>query len=257
MPVQKSPQKHNSAVHEEVLSTPRRGERPERRLSTQALFDRPDNTQAAFNFDLLEIPEPVGGWTQALGDPTQSPQVDTETSYPAKPARSQSAGKGKDKTQIEFEPVEGDYDLESLHHSDTTSLRRALTNTSSNSSTPEVFTMNTWLTHQTALHSTIPRLQLEPILFKAIEATSFDFELANKVVEMMLATSSLISRPDAQHPVYDADIVIPENMKGIWTASDDNLLFSAETRDVEVVLRKHGENACLKRFEFLGTLIES
>jgi hypothetical protein len=108
-----------------------------------------------------------------------------------------------------------------------------------------------WIALEKRRHKTIP--DLEPILFKAVESTSFDFDLASEVVRIMLARHEKGKR---RRPSESDLVALPPDMKGVWTETDDHLLMSRDTREVDRVLQKHGHENCEARFRFLGEFVE-
>lgn len=238
-----------------------------RRLSTQALFDQVDTQDPSFLLD-LELPEPEGGWESILGEdsairgqPTQHGSDGSSKSSEEVPkGEVKSASKGKGKAPLRAAPVTNTSDERSDQLSPELYTVLPLPagispssvddNNSDPSSQPQ---LSTWLAYQKSIHSDIPPLSLSPILFKAIEATSFDFSLASIVVTRMLST--IPSRERASLPV-DTEIQLPSDMKEVWTAVDDVRLMSVDTRDVALVLDKHGKDSCNARFDFLRELVE-
>ncbi|KIW95910.1 uncharacterized protein Z519_02976 [Cladophialophora bantiana CBS 173.52] len=125
-----------------------------------------------------------------------------------------------------------------------------------------------WLALQRDLHPHVPNL--EPVLFKAIEATSFDFGLASEVVDIMLESrrqatneprrqsrSNGVGRsPVPAEADLDMEGLLPKAMRGVWTETDDSLLLSPNESDVKKVLTKHGRDICDARFVFLEEFVE-
>ena len=68
----------------------------------------------------------------------------------------------------------------------------------------------------------------------ALKCASLDPELADEALESLLR-----------------DGTIPENVKGIWTVKDDACFGAADARDVDSVIRKHGQEALDRRYDFL------
>ncbi|KAH0843900.1 hypothetical protein AYO21_10405 [Fonsecaea monophora] len=133
---------------------------------------------------------------------------------------------------------------------------------------PDGHETDEWMALQQTLHSSVP--DLEPVLFKALESTSFDFGLASEVVEIMLTnrrrvlekqrgrglksgTGRLTELAEAN---LDMESLLPQAMRGVWTETDDSLLLSPDANDMNTVLRKHGRNVCDLRFEFLRHFVE-
>ncbi|KIX95694.1 uncharacterized protein Z520_08401 [Fonsecaea multimorphosa CBS 102226] len=143
----------------------------------------------------------------------------------------------------------------------------------SSSPKPDGHETDEWIALQRSLHPHVPNL--EPMLFKAIESTSFNFGLASEVVDIMLAsrrrvlekqrrqsrmsggvgvgTSSAVLAEEAD---LDMESLLPQAMRGVWTETDDSLLLSPDANDVNKVLGKHGRDACDARFVFLREFVE-
>lgn len=217
----------------------------ERRTSTQALFNDIDEGLDESHLD-FELPEPEGGWQKALGyDPDQ---LDDHELYTQEPhGREASRTNGIGKAKIKDEPQ---------NNSALADLRlppKPVPASTQESDGPQT---SRWFAAQEAYHTSIHRLTLKPILFKALEATSFDFDLASEVVGIILnQLPSKYKRRDKFIP--GLEINIPQDLPGVWTIEDDNLLFSEESKDVEAVRIKHGDDACHVRFEFVGQFVES
>ncbi|KAL4733313.1 Rap1 Myb domain-containing protein [Aspergillus similis] len=64
----------------------------------------------------------------------------------------------------------------------------------------------------------------EDQVIEALQCTSMDPELAEKVLESLTAGKG-----------------IPTNMRGVWTAQDDKDLEAQNTRDIQRVIEKHGD----------------
>ncbi|KAL4753884.1 hypothetical protein BDW72DRAFT_201118 [Aspergillus terricola var. indicus] len=64
----------------------------------------------------------------------------------------------------------------------------------------------------------------EDQVIEALQCTSMDPELAEKVLESMAAGKG-----------------VPANMRGVWTAQDDRDLEAQNTRDIQRVIEKHGD----------------
>jgi hypothetical protein len=245
----------DSAV-EEQQEQPDLSSRPvkskERRLSTQALFNNIGDGLEGPYLD-LELPEPEGGWQKALGyDPDEL--TDQELNQQEQRGQALSRTKGKSKATIKDEPKD-DSTLAYLRLPSPPSQRRSKSepSTTLESGGPQT---SRWFAAQEAIHTGIHRLTLNEILFKALELTSFDFELASEVVVIILEqVSPKFKRRDKFVP--GLEINIPENLPGVWTSEDDNLLMSHDTEDLLMVMEKHGKDGCDARFGFLGQWVES
>lgn len=75
----------------------------------------------------------------------------------------------------------------------------------------------------------------EEQVIKALQCTSMDPRLADKVLEYLSAGKG-----------------IPEDMPGVWTAEDDECAEADNSRAVERVLKKHGSEAFDARFNYLS-----
>lgn len=224
----------------------------ERRLSTQALFqnigDGPDGPYLD-----LELPAPEGGWERALG---YDPDVlnDQELDQQEQSDQGISRTKGKGKAIIKDEPKDDSASAYlRLPSPPGQSRSKSEPSTTQESGGPQT---SRWFAAQEAIHTNIHRLTLKEILFKALEVTSFDFNLASEVVVIILEqVSPKFKRHDKFVP--GLEINIPENLPGVWTSEDDNLLMSHDTEDLMLVMKKHGKDGCYARFEFLGQWVES
>lgn len=93
-----------------------------------------------------------------------------------------------------------------------------------------------------------PHVDFFQICCDASRAKSFDFRLATMVVDRMLSACS--SRREQGR----AKARVPDDVPGCWTADDDSLLMkSDDPEDWEWVEKKHGGEACDRRFDFLET----
>jgi hypothetical protein len=100
---------------------------------------------------------------------------------------------------------------------------------------------------------------MEPILYKAAYCTSCEFSRASELVDRFLEqlrrkrrrTSSTSTSKLDYAGVSEAELVVPEDMPGVWTDEDDRLLFSTNPDDVRRIFDKHGHRAYDRRIEFL------
>jgi len=112
----------------------------------------------------------------------------------------------------------------------------------------ESLEVDSWLAAQMARY---PNLEdLESILHMAIEATSFDFEVADEVVKTMIEQQKRNPHNKGQG-VRARQIQLPRDARGCWTEEDDNLLFSQNTREVDRIIQKHGPDGVDRRYQFL------
>ncbi|KAL4943644.1 TRF2-interacting telomeric protein/Rap1 C terminal domain-containing protein [Aspergillus oleicola] len=79
----------------------------------------------------------------------------------------------------------------------------------------------------------------EEQIIEAIQCTSMDPQLADKVLESLVAGKG-----------------IPTDMRGVWTAEDDEYLEAQDSRDVQHVLEKHGD-LFKSRWEYLQMVKEA
>lgn len=199
----------------------------------------------------LELPAPEGGWNKALGLDDDNPIESSNISAALKESTPRSIHDlevQNAKLVEEYSYLEPPPKLQSGHSAESNNEADA-------EGMVDALQMDRWLALQRSLYPHVPAL--EPFLFRAIEATSFDFDLASEVVRTMVAqlkgmrrrTSSLVSDSEV-------DVVIPLDVRGVWTEMDDHLLTSSSAHDVDRVLQKHGREACNARFSFLGELLE-
>ncbi|KAI9650609.1 hypothetical protein NHQ30_000627 [Ciborinia camelliae] len=79
----------------------------------------------------------------------------------------------------------------------------------------------------------------DEIIANALEATTFDFEIASVVMEQLKNGHS-----------------IPDDMAGVWTKRDDEALFSEDSAERKRILTKHGKDGIAARKEFKRGLTE-
>ncbi|PYI14253.1 hypothetical protein BO99DRAFT_345443 [Aspergillus violaceofuscus CBS 115571] len=75
----------------------------------------------------------------------------------------------------------------------------------------------------------------EAQIIEALRCTSMDPDLADKVLEFMVAGKD-----------------IPDDIPGVWTCGDDRCVEGKETRGIQRVLEKHGAEAFDARWEYLS-----
>lgn len=239
---------YETATEGEVDEVHQVGTSVHRRLSTQALFDRADKTDDNVLMG-LEIPEPVGGWKSILGDEfdvEDDKERERDSEPPLKRVKHDEKGKGMDNFQYDDLMADGPVGQHDDDGDADDQIPKATL-------PPPKPLLSTWLKQQKDLYPDIPPVSLSPILFKAIESTSFDFSLATTVVADMVGP---IPRSTRATLAVDADLPLPQNLAGVWTADDDNLLMSPQTRDLALVITKHGRANCTVRFRFLDELFE-
>ncbi|KAL5339429.1 TRF2-interacting telomeric protein/Rap1 C terminal domain-containing protein [Aspergillus crustosus] len=74
----------------------------------------------------------------------------------------------------------------------------------------------------------------EAQIIEALQCTSLDTDLADKVLESLVAGKG-----------------IPTDMPGVWTAQDDEGVEAQDTREIERVLEKHGQGFFAARWDYL------
>ncbi|KIV80121.1 hypothetical protein PV11_07643 [Exophiala sideris] len=224
------------------------GMNTERRLSTQALFDRP-NTHDALDLG-LEIPDPEGGWDSILGPGaangpdhehlgTVSEDNQAHDKQAAIPAREPGEDKGS-------RPEDNDH----VHPSSTARSTIPVEPQAAQETSEDNSTTDQWIAYEESLHP--DERNLRPICIKALECTSINFERASLVVEIMLDQLQHKRRRTSRSSFVTLnEIEIPEDMPGAWSDEDDRLLLSNNMDDVLGMVAKHGRANCDARFEFL------
>ena len=91
---------------------------------------------------------------------------------------------------------------------------------------PAAERLDAWLTS----HSAIP----EDILLSALKATSMDIALAESILSSILSTGC-----------------IPNNLSGVWTDRDDEVLNGSDARLIRKLEKKHGSGMLDERIKFL------
>lgn len=76
-------------------------------------------------------------------------------------------------------------------------------------------------------------------LILALRCCSMEPNLADKVLKSLRAGEG-----------------IPGNMKGVWTAEDDRILYEGQSREIERLLEKHGDDFYQKRVDYFRLLSE-
>ncbi|KEF60236.1 uncharacterized protein A1O9_05086 [Exophiala aquamarina CBS 119918] len=224
----------------------------ERRASTQALFNEIGDSLDEAYLD-FELPEPEGGWREVLGyDPDQLDLHELHNQEPRHREISRNKVKGKTKSKEEPQHDSALADLR-LPSSPIQRRPKPVPTSTQESGGPQT---SRWFAEQEAIHTSIHRLTLKPILFKALEATSFDFDLASEVVGIVVNQIPPKYRRRDKFTL-GLEVSIPPNLPGVWTNEDDNLLLSHDSEDLKTVWRKHGDGACDARFVFLDQWVES
>ncbi|EXJ95494.1 hypothetical protein A1O1_00616 [Capronia coronata CBS 617.96] len=221
--------------------------RRKRQPTTQDLFEDPEIGSDAMGFN-LDLPEPEGGWDTILG--SADADLLAEYSELANPDVEES-GSPHAGHPNEVESIQSDSIIEQiLIPPPPPSILAATTGSDDDTDTEaEARELDEFIALHKSLHPYLKGIEL--LLFKVLEATIFDLDLATRVVEIMLADiRRQYSRRRSNSLVVD-EIRVPRNMKGVWTEEDDNLLTSANGRDVERAIKKHGQKGCNARFEYL------
>ncbi|KIX06062.1 uncharacterized protein Z518_04036 [Rhinocladiella mackenziei CBS 650.93] len=219
-------------------------------LDTQALFNCSQFGNEDMEFDFA-LPEPDGGWKRVLG--SQLPSEDEDEGQDEEPnvtIRADDRSNHVFGSHIQI-GVENGTQVAPVPQSLHVPAAEADTNDGDNEGDEDGREMDDWLALQKSLHKHVPHV--EPILFKAVESTTFDFALATEVVEIMLE----VLKEQGQEcrcssmSASRLESLLPRDMKGVWTKDDDDLLQSHDKRDNHRVIDKHGHNGCSARFEFL------
>lgn len=62
--------------------------------------------------------------------------------------------------------------------------------------------------------------------------------------------------PDLADTVLEAMATgkgIPDNIRGVWTKEDDECLEASDSRGIEALIQKHGDELFNERFEYIMT----
>lgn len=223
-----------------------------RRLSTQALYNNLNDPLDESYLD-LDLPEPAGGWEQALGyEPDEA--NDHGLDLPDLEDEAGSRKKDKGKAQIHENPRHDPISIDppSASQSKKSTLKQVPTTTSS---TGGPVTSN-WLASQTAIHTNIHPTTLRPILFKVLATTSFDIDVAGKLLDIVIDHIPSKYKQGKVHKSHP-EIIIPNDMPGVWTSEDDKLLQSGHSADVKAVRQKHGEVLSDNRLRCLHVLLDT
>lgn len=227
---------------------PRKRNREEERLSTQALFDGPDIDADMSTY--LEIPEPEGGWDSILGSEAADTIEDDH-----QPTTSSKKSLHKQRAPGTAQHVQPDIDIkqENRTHLDPRPPPHAdAENIDYNDPERGEWVMDKWEEQEKARY---PNLRnMERILYKAAYCTSCDFPRASELVDRFLEQLRRKRRrtsTSSYAAVSEAELVVPEDMPGVWTDEDDRLLFSTKPADVQRIFDKHGHRAYDRRIDFL------
>ncbi|KAK5048304.1 hypothetical protein LTR84_005974 [Exophiala bonariae] len=219
-----------------------------RRLSTQALFE---HLEDPLDVSYLDLPDPEGGWEEALGympDGASNHELDTEGNGDEAGSRTKGKGKARMNDNSRHDSVSEGLPLPSH------SKQRAPNPVPKTTSTTSGPATSSWVTAQTAIHKDIHPTTLRPVLFKVLEATSFDVDAATRLLSIVLDQIPSKYKQGNIHRSHP-EITIPNNIPGVWTSEDDNLLLSEHSADVNVVRQKHGEIVSDNRLRCLNVLL--
>ncbi|KKZ68606.1 hypothetical protein EMCG_05763 [[Emmonsia] crescens] len=97
---------------------------------------------------------------------------------------------------------------------------------------PAIERMHEWITSKTTGRNAYSHQQV----LEALACTTMDPDLADTVLEAMAAGKG-----------------IPDNVMGVWTKEDDECLEASDSREIEAVLQKHGDELFNARFEYIMT----
>jgi hypothetical protein len=226
---------------------PRKRNRAEDCLSTQALFDGPDVDVDTSTY--LEIPEPEGGWDTILGP--EAADTFEDNHRPATPSKKSLHKKRAAGAARDVQP-----DIHIHQENRMPSTHADAENIDYNDPERGEWVMDKWEKLEKARYPNIRHM--EPILYKAAYCTSCEFSRASELVDRFLEqlrrkrrrTSTSTSKLDYAG-VSEAELIVPEDMPGVWTDEDDRLLFSTKPDDVRRIFDKHGHRAYDRRIEFL------
>ena len=235
-----SPHEEDSDAHvtANISSSPDRS-----RGQTQAIFKEPT---PMIDFD---VPEPDEGWGHSkLGDTHGDFGMDrnTKTSEPDNPTLvvldTQAVFRSTTPIpDLDLPSPEGGWG--SLPPSSPQEARRQDQNSASEaSSSLDRDQLDAWVA------SYEQRGFLEKFVLEVVDRSSIDIELAGKVLDS-LQKGKEKSRGGSEYQ-------IPHNWRGVWTAADDQDLFSTDARKISRLQAKHGEDLLRSRWEYLEYLKE-
>ncbi|OJD25920.1 hypothetical protein ACJ73_02708 [Blastomyces percursus] len=95
---------------------------------------------------------------------------------------------------------------------------------------PSIERMDEWIAFKTNGRKGYTQQQV----LEALACTTMDPDLADTVLEAMAAGKE-----------------IPNNVKGVWTKEDDECLEASDSKGIEAVLQKHGDELFNERFEYI------
>ncbi|EXJ89545.1 hypothetical protein A1O3_02612 [Capronia epimyces CBS 606.96] len=222
-----------------------------RRATTQELLEDPKIGSNALDLE-LELPEPEGGWDTILGSTSSHLYAEYSEISNLNVQESETLDASDPDANVE---IERDIDKELHLLSPPPPGTRSLDAESNADDEEEARKVDDWMALQRSLHPQVKNIQ--HLLFKALESTTFDLVLATTVVDIMLEKLMRPTLRRRSHVVAADEIEVPQDLKGVWTEEDDNLLTSTNTRDIERVLDKHGREGCDARFEYLDKVAET
>ncbi|EGE82813.1 transcription factor Rap1 [Blastomyces dermatitidis ATCC 18188] len=97
---------------------------------------------------------------------------------------------------------------------------------------PSIEHMDEWIASKTTGRNAYTQQQV----LEALACTTMDPDLADTVLETMAAGKG-----------------IPDNVRGVWTQEDDECLEAPDSKGIEAVLQKHGDELFNARFEYIMT----
>ncbi|KLJ11366.1 hypothetical protein EMPG_13363 [Blastomyces silverae] len=97
---------------------------------------------------------------------------------------------------------------------------------------PSIEQMDEWIASKTTGRKPYTQQQV----VEALACTTMDPDLADTVLETMAAGKG-----------------IPDNVRGVWTKEDDECLEASDSKGIEAVLQKHGDELFNARFEYIMT----
>ncbi|EGC49295.1 conserved hypothetical protein [Histoplasma capsulatum var. duboisii H88] len=97
---------------------------------------------------------------------------------------------------------------------------------------PSIERLDKWIASKTAG----PKASTEQQVLEALACTTMDPDLADTVLEAMATGKG-----------------IPDNIRGVWTKEDDECLEASDSRGIEALIQKHGDELFNERFEYIMT----
>ncbi|EEH09508.1 conserved hypothetical protein [Histoplasma capsulatum G186AR] len=97
---------------------------------------------------------------------------------------------------------------------------------------PSIERLDKWIASKTVG----PKASTEQQVLEALACTTMDPDLADTVLEAMATGKG-----------------IPDNIRGVWTKEDDECLEASDSRGIEALIQKHGDELFNERFEYIMT----